>query len=76
MGLFHRRSWPQDQELLSVDEFEAAKCQHCGGVHLRACPRVKKLQFYENGNIAAVEFWRTWAQENIMWPEELHAADE
>lgn len=52
-----------EQELAELSE-SLSKCQHCGGYHLRACPRVKLLSFFPNGQIASVEFW-PW--EDVDW---------
>lgn len=31
-------------------------CEHCGGFHLSACPRVRRMEF-RGGEIVSVEFW-------------------
>jgi hypothetical protein len=47
-------------------------CNHCGGMHLRACPRVKRLVF-SGDKIAEVEFWRygEWPTGDVLWPEDF-----
>lgn len=47
-------------------------CAHCGGLHLRACPRVRRLTF-RNKEIAEVEFWPPgrWPEGDIVWPEDV-----
>ena len=45
-----------ESELVALEE-SGSKCIHCGGYHVRACPRVKKIEFHPNNTIAAVEFW-------------------
>ena len=54
-------------------DFGAHTCTHCGGSHARACPRVRKFEFHQNGNIASVEFWppSRWPDDHILWPEQL-----
>lgn len=42
-------------------------CQHCGGYHRRACPRVRSLRFHPNGTIAAVTFWRRWSDDHVLF---------
>ena len=32
-------------------------CEHCGGIHKRACPRVKRKAFHGNGNVIEVEYF-------------------
>ena len=49
------RSLTED-EIKDLEESDA-KCSHCGGYHVRACPRVRKIEFHQNGLIASVEFW-------------------
>jgi hypothetical protein len=70
-----------DQDVLTAEEnaalrarFDAGQaCQHCGGLHARACPRVRELSFHPNGVIAQVRFWADgeWSDAAIIWPEEL-----
>jgi hypothetical protein len=53
------------------------KCTHCGGWHLRACPRVKRMVFSGDGrNVVEVEFWRPgeWPEDGIVWPEDVAEA--
>jgi len=52
----------------------ANACAHCGGVHARACPRVKRLQFGADGRqVIEVEFWRDgrWDETRVKWIEDL-----
>lgn len=46
-------------------------CIHCGGWHLRSCPRVKKATFNGDGKPVEVEYWAhgEWPDDNIVWPE-------
>lgn len=46
-------------------------CGHCGGVHVRACPRVKRIVFTTGGEIAEVEFWETWDDSEVIFPSDL-----
>jgi hypothetical protein len=48
-------------------------CSHCGGSHVRACPRVRRLEFHENGRLRSVSFWPRgeWSDEGILWPEDI-----
>lgn len=65
---------PQGDEAAAVHEaFRQRRCQHCGGAHARACPRVRRLRFHPDSRLAAVEFWPagSWSDEGIMWPEDL-----
>jgi hypothetical protein len=53
--------------------FREHQCEHCGGAHARACPRVRALAFHENGRIAQVTFWAdgSWTSDHVQWPEDL-----
>lgn len=72
-----RRKPVQDETIegsgLTRKEFEAMQCVHCGGAHLRACPRVKRMAFSNSNNIQEVEFWADgeWDTTSIIWPEEI-----
>lgn len=58
--------------------FAAGKaCKHCGGIHTRACPRVRRLVF-QGDNLIEVEFWPEgrWSDEHIIWPEDVPEPDE
>lgn len=46
-------------------------CDDCGGYHLRACPRVKRIATHPNGNRIEVEYWPQWDESNIIWPEDV-----
>lgn len=61
------------------EQFEAGNaCPHCGGLHLRACPRVRRLVFRRADEIAEAEFWPhgRWPEDGIVWPEDVYARDE
>lgn len=69
-----------DDELTATElarlraEFDQGKgCQHCGGRHARACPRVKRLKFHPTGALAEVAFWPDgeWSDDHVIWPEDL-----
>lgn len=51
--------------------FEVRKCVHCGGVHDRACPRVKRMVFAPSGSLLEVEFWHQWDGSYTIYPEML-----
>lgn len=66
-----------------VTEFRARftrkeNCTHCGGIHARSCPRVKRLVWHPNGTLAEVEFWSSgeWSDENVVWPEDIPAVED
>lgn len=53
-------------------------CVHCGGVHLRACRRIKSLAWHPDGSLIAAEYWPDgqWSEDGIVWPEEAYEDDE
>jgi hypothetical protein len=57
--------------------FEAkAGCEHCGGLHHRACPRVKRIERHPNGNVTAVEYFERYDPTGIIWPEDAFDPDD
>jgi hypothetical protein len=67
----------RDDAALTAELAEALRkipaCSHCGGRHVRACPRVKRMSFHPNGALAAVEFWSDgkWSDEHVLWDEQI-----
>lgn len=55
--------------------FELRQCRHCGGVHDRACPRVKRMVFSPSGGLLEVEFWAKWDDGHVIYPEMLGVVD-
>jgi hypothetical protein len=66
------------QEKLDAQEIFAAgnACEHCGGIHKRACPRVKRIEKLGNGNVTAVEYFRKYDGTGIVWPEDAYDPDD
>ena len=31
-------------------------CDHCGMIHRGACPRIKRIDYYEDGRVKSVEY--------------------
>jgi len=50
---------------------ETKPCSHCGGRHVRACPRVKRMAWHPGGALAEVEFWSEWSDAHVLWDDEL-----
>ena len=59
--------------VMTFDEFESTRCSHCGGAHLRACPRIKRMVFHTSGTLNEIEFWADgeWDTSNVLWPESI-----
>jgi hypothetical protein len=63
----------EEQRRAVRDRFDRGDgCKHCGGIHARACPRVRRLAYHSNDHLAEVEFWRDdqWSKDHIIWPED------
>jgi hypothetical protein len=76
MMMFKRNTEPvvtDEEPSLTRREFESMQCVHCGGAHLRACPRVRRIVFSQTSSIQEVEFWADgeWDTSNVIWPEEI-----
>lgn len=64
---------PEEQKA-ARDQWRTGKCTWCGGLHLRACPRVRSFEFANDGKtVTRVEFWPDgqWPDANIIWPEDM-----
>jgi hypothetical protein len=48
-------------------------CEYCGGIHLRACRRVKMFEYNRDQTLRRVVFWQdgSWDDSEIIWPEEV-----
>ena len=61
----------RQEKLEAQAAFAADKaCEHCGGLHQRACNRVKRIERLGNGNITVVEYFSDWKQPGCVWPED------
>jgi hypothetical protein len=82
---------PDDRPQLTAEEKQQARlvfegkapngqlpCLHCGGIHLRACRRVKAITWHTDGSTTSAEYWPdgTWDESGITWPEEAYEDDE
>ena len=49
-------------------------CPDCGGIHRRACPRVRRQVWVGQGASAGTrteaEYWETYDDSAIIWPED------
>jgi hypothetical protein len=55
-------------------------CPDCGGLHQRACNRVRRQVWLRTGAGAGerteVEYWRTWDDSAVIWPEDAYDPDD
>lgn len=49
---------------------EGKACGDCGGIHQRACPRVREKEYHPNGNLVRVRYFRTFDDTGVIWPED------
>lgn len=70
-------TWTADEAAEIWAMFRARACSHCGGLHARACPRVRSMSWHPNGQLAGVRFWPDgkWDDAAIQWPESLPAEE-
>lgn len=58
---------------------EGKGCPDCGGIHQRACPRVRRQVWVRSGpgdgQRLEVEYWRTFDDSAIIWPEDAYDMD-
>jgi hypothetical protein len=55
---------------------EGAGCVHCGGIHGRACPRLKRIR-WDGGKPVEAVYWRdgSWPTDSILFPEDVAEDD-
>jgi hypothetical protein len=55
-------------------------CPDCGGIHQRACPRVKRQVWVGQGsgagNRVEVEYFPVYPDAGIIWPEDAYDEDD
>jgi hypothetical protein len=68
-----RRGDTAPKIVLTQAEFDAQKCEHCGGAHLRACGRVKRMIFSPAHQLNEIEFFHDdeWDKSSVFWPEDI-----
>lgn len=68
----------EDLELARQQFQQGKNCPHCGGLHLRACARVKRLEWRNKEELGSVEFWPwhkiVWPDDQL-WPEDVFGED-
>lgn len=59
-----------EERALVLEYFEKGEaCGDCGGVHNRACPRVRSRSYHENGTPKSVDYWPDgqWPQDTVIF---------
>ena len=56
---------------------DIGRCEHCGGIHGRACPRLKRIR-WDGGKAVEATYWRdgTWPTSDVLFPEDIADDDE
>lgn len=65
----------QNARLILEGKIEGkAACIHCGGIHLRACRRVRHAKYHVDGTLLEVWYWPDgkWDESEIVWPEDAY----
>lgn len=67
-----------DARTIFEGQADRGSCLICGGIHLRACPRLKRVERHADGTIIAEEYWPpgTWESEHIIFPEAAYEPDD
>lgn len=50
------------------------QCHHCGQWHTGACPRVKSIEYYQNGMIKRVEYFDALETLHDIFPKPIPPA--
>jgi hypothetical protein len=71
----------RQQKLEAQQAFAEGKaCGDCGGLHQRACNRVRREVWVRagpgDGQRAEVEYWEKWSQPGVIWPEDAFDDEE
>lgn len=58
--------------------WEALRCQHCRGIHFRACPRVREIEYADGGAVRRVVFWPEgrYDDSDVIYPDLIFTAAE
>lgn len=55
-------------------------CEDCGGYHMRACFRIKRIVLIGEGqavgNRVEVEYWDKWDDSEVIYPEDVWEDDD
>ena len=46
-------------------------CPNCRGIHTRACPRVRSVEYHDGGALKRVEYWAEgeWSTDNVIFKD-------
>ena len=52
-------------------DYPVGVCEHCRGIHPRACPRVKRIVYGEHRQVVEVEYWpdSAWSKDHVIFPD-------
>lgn len=66
-----QRAWTVELFEEHKRNYPPAVCEHCHGVHPRACPRVKRVVYDEHRRVTEVEYWpdAAWSKDHVIFPD-------
>lgn len=44
-------------DVMAVEAATPRPCAYCPNLHAGVCPRIKRIEYHENGSIKAIEFY-------------------
>jgi DNA-binding transcriptional regulator YiaG len=52
-------------------DYPVEVCEHCRGIHPRACPRVKRVVYDDHRRVTEVEYWpdEAWSKDHVIFPD-------
>lgn len=63
---------PEEDKTRVMEYFEKDEvCPNCRGIHTRACPRVKSVEYHDGGALKRVEYWAEgeWSTDNVIFKD-------
>jgi transcriptional regulator with XRE-family HTH domain len=61
-----------EQRAVVLEYFEKDEvCPNCHGIHTRACPRVRSVEYHDGGQLKRVEYWPEgqWSTEYVIFKD-------
>jgi len=53
--------------MISASGTNLNQCQHCGNYHTGQCPRVKAIEYHDNGAVKRIEFFEPTQVYSGLW---------
>jgi phenylpropionate dioxygenase-like ring-hydroxylating dioxygenase large terminal subunit len=66
-----------DRQALLEQFKNGETCPDCRGIHMMACPRIKRKCFHPNGNVIEVEYWPlSEYRDHVVWLDDVFEDDQ